>query len=94
MKLISPVFNHKGNIPLVYTCDGKDISPPLEISEIPEGPETLALIMDDPDAPGRTFVHWVAYDLEPTETIEENTSPGTEGLTDFGRKDYGGPCPP
>ncbi len=94
MRLTSPVFNHEGDIPAVYTCDGKDINPPLEISEIPEGTETLALIMDDPDAPGRTFIHWVAYDIEPAEAIEENTSPGTGGLTDFGRKDYGGPCPP
>jgi Raf kinase inhibitor-like YbhB/YbcL family protein len=94
MQLTSPAFSEGSEIPPRYTCDGEDISPPLEIAELPEGAESLALVMDDPDAPGRTFVHWVAYDIEPAGRIEEAASIGTGGLNHFGRKDYGGPCPP
>ncbi len=94
MRLASPVFSEGGGIPSRYTCDGEDISPPLEIADMPEGTESLALVMDDPDAPGRTFVHWVAYDIEPAPRIEEDSTPGVGGLSHFGTKVYGGPCPP
>ncbi len=94
MRLTSPVFSEGGEIPSRYTCDGEDISPPLEIEDLPEGAESLALVMDDPDAPGRTFVHWVAYDIDPADRFEEAASVGTGGLNHFGTKAYGGPCPP
>ncbi len=94
MELTSPAFNPGEMLPPVYTCDGKDINPPLEIKDIPPQAVSLALTMDDPDAPGITFVHWVAYDIEVTERIGEDSSPDTGGLNDFGRNDYGGPCPP
>ncbi len=93
MRLTSPAFSDGKAIPADYTCDGSDNNPPLVIGAIPPGAVSLALVMDDPDSPGRTFVHWVAYDIEVAERIEEGSHPGTGGLNDFGRTDYGGPCP-
>lgn len=94
MKLTSPAFDPQGFIPELYTCKGADISPPLQISEIPEGTQSLALIVDDPDAPMGTFVHWVLYDISPTTVIGADTAPGTQGINDFQNVRYGGPCPP
>jgi Raf kinase inhibitor-like YbhB/YbcL family protein len=94
MKLLSPAFGHEDFIPKKFTCQGNDINPPLVIENIPEGTKSLALIMDDPDAPGRGWVHWVLYDIPVTSEIKENSIPGKEGMNDFGRKHYGGPCPP
>jgi Raf kinase inhibitor-like YbhB/YbcL family protein len=97
MKLISPVFGQNQNIPEKYTCDGEDISPPLEVQEIPEGAKSLVLIMDDPDAPGGTWVHWTVWNIDPETTqIMENSVPedSVEGITSFGNTGYGGPCPP
>ncbi|MHC4480132.1 MAG: YbhB/YbcL family Raf kinase inhibitor-like protein [Planctomycetota bacterium] len=96
MKLSSAAFEDGGQMPLRYTCDGADASPPLEIEDVPEEAVTLALVMDDPDAPGGTFDHWVVWNI-PAETtcIAEGTEPeGVQGRTDFGRLGYGGPCPP
>ena len=96
MKLTSPAFDEGGDIPSKYTCDGADISPPLEISAVPAEAEALALVMDDPDAPGSTFDHWLVWNI-PTDvdSIPEDTEPeGVQGKTDFGRLGYGGPCPP
>ncbi len=96
MELKSPAFEKGGKIPAKYTCDGDDVSPPLEIVDIPEETETLALVMDDPDAPMGVFDHWVVWNI-PADTTElpEDTQPdGTPGRNDFGRLDYGGPCPP
>lgn len=96
MKLTSPAFEDGGNIPSRYTCDGDNISPPLEISEMPEGTAVLALVMDDPDAPMGTFDHWLVWNI-PKETtkIEEGIEPqGIQGRTDFAKTGYGGPCPP
>lgn len=96
MKLTSSAFDHGGNIPSVYTCDGKDISPPLTIEDVPAGAESLALVVDDPDAPGQTFDHWLVWNIPPeTTTISEGQQPkGTAGENDFGDLTYGGPCPP
>jgi Raf kinase inhibitor-like YbhB/YbcL family protein len=94
MKLISPAFEPQGVIPKEYTCQGSDINPPLLIEDIPSKARTLALIVDDPDAPMGTFVHWVLYDMPITKTINKNSAPGTQGINDFQRIDYGGPCPP
>lgn len=94
MKITSPSFEHNEPMPKTYTCDGEDINPSLRISEIPEEAVSLALIMDDPDAVSGTFVHWVVYGIPPQEEIGEDSVPGRQGMNDFGRKDYGGPCPP
>jgi len=94
MKLTSPAFKPNGMIPEEYTCDSKDISPALNIEDIPENTKSLALVVDDPDAPGRTFVHWVVYDMPVVSEIKKDDIPGKQGLNDFDKKDYGGPCPP
>lgn len=95
MQLTSPAFNHQETIPSKYTCDGTNINPPLAISGVPAGTRSLVLIVDDPDAPGGTFVHWVVYDIAPdTEAIHEGTEPGTVGTNNFKNAAYGGPCPP
>ena len=94
MKLTSPVFAHNTLVPAAFTCDGEDVNPPLEVSGIPAQAKTLALIVDDPDAPMGTWVHWVMFDIPLTGTIVEHSDPGTQGRNDFGRTTYGGPCPP
>jgi Raf kinase inhibitor-like YbhB/YbcL family protein len=94
MKLSSPEFEHNQAIPAKFTCQGKDVSPALVIEDIPKEAKALSLIVDDPDAPMGTWVHWVLYDIPLTDRIEENSIPGKQGLNDFGRKNYGGPCPP
>ena len=94
MKLTSPVFGNNELNPEKYTCQGTDINPPLIIDDIPKDAKSLALIVDDPDAPGMTWVHWVVFDIPTTSKIDENSIPGTQGINDFGRNNYGGPCPP
>ena len=97
MKLESPVFNSGEFIPSKYTCDGENINPELNILDIPQETRSLVLVIDDPDAPGKTFVHWTVWNISPkVKTIREDTVPeeAIEGLTDFGRPGYGGPCPP
>lgn len=102
MELTSPAFEENGMIPVKYTCDGPDVSPPLKWGATPSGTESLALICDDPDAPAGTWVHWVYYDIPATtEGLPENVMPdehpapgGTHGTNDFRRIGYGGPCPP
>jgi Raf kinase inhibitor-like YbhB/YbcL family protein len=96
MKLTSPDFENGGMIPREMTCDGKDLSPELLIDGVPERAKSLALIMDDPDAPSGTFVHWVVWNIPPgTNRIEHGKEPeGRQGTTGFGGRGYGGPCPP
>lgn len=94
MRLTSPAFENNGYIPKKFTCDGEDISPGLEISGIPDKTQSLALVMDDPDAPMGTWVHWVVFDIPVTNHIDENSIPGKQGINDFRRRNYGGPCPP
>lgn len=95
MQLTSKAFANNAPIPRKYTCQGADISPELSIEGVPEGSRSLALIMEDPDAPGRTFDHWIVYDIPAdTGTIGEGAPPGTAGRNDFGNDTYGGPCPP
>lgn len=96
MKLTSSAFEHNQNIPSKYTCDADDINPPLSIMEVPEGTKSLALLVDDPDAPVGDWVHWLVWNISPTTTeIAENNVPaGIEGTTDFDRTGWGGPCPP
>lgn len=104
--LSSKSFHHEGEIPKQYTCEGKDISPPLAWSGAPEKTKSFALIVDDPDAPDpaapqRVYVHWVLYNMPASasgldEAVASDKLPaGTgEGKSDFGRTGYGGPCPP
>jgi len=97
MKLTSPVFENNQYIPSKYTCDGEDINPPLEISEVPENARSLVLIVDDPDAPAGDWVHWTVWNISPeTTNIAENSVPAgaVQGMTDFGQAGWGGPCPP
>ncbi len=94
MKLQSVAFSHNGNIPQKYTCEGEDVNPPLEISNVPENTKSLALIMDDPDAPNGTFTHWLMWDFLANEAIGEGNTPGIAGINSFGNLGYGGPCPP
>ncbi len=100
--LASPAFRSGGLIPIRHTCDGADLSPPLRWSDPPEGTKSFALVVDDPDAPTRTWVHWVLYNVPAS--VRELTehapaggkvpSIGTQGVNDFGEVGYGGPCPP
>ena len=95
MKLSSPVLEKNKFIPRKYTCQGGDVNPPLFIEEIPSGTKSLALIVDDPDAPMGTFVHWVVYDIPTTTSrVDEDSVPGKEGVNSSGREGYVGPCPP
>lgn len=97
MKIESPVFAENQKIPAKYTCDGANISPPLKFSDVPKNTQSLALIMDDPDAPAGTWVHWTIWNIDPaTREIAEGTVPAgfIEGVTSFGKPGYGGPCPP
>ena len=106
LSLSSPAFAHGTAMPARFTCQGEDLSPPLETSGAPPGTKSLALIVDDPDAPDpaapqMVYVHWVLYDLPPqTVALAEGLAPdrmptGTQkGLNDWNRTGYGGPCPP
>ena len=94
-KLSSPAFADGADIPVRYTCDGDDVSPRLTWTGTPQGTRSIALIMDDPDAPRGTFTHWVIHDLPPELTeLGEGAALGTQGRNSFGRRGYGGPCPP
>ncbi|MGE5197383.1 MAG: YbhB/YbcL family Raf kinase inhibitor-like protein [Deltaproteobacteria bacterium] len=94
MKLKSPEFEYNKSIPKKFTCEGADINPELIIEDAPPGTKSMALIVDDPDAPMGTWVHWVVFDIPVVARIEENSVPGKQGRNDFRRKNYGGPCPP
>lgn len=106
LTLTSPAFEAGGDIPSIHTCEGDNISPPLNWTGVPAGTKSLALIIEDPDAPDpaapqRIFTHWVLYDIPPTATglapgVESKLlPPGTrEGYNDWKRAAYGGPCPP
>jgi len=104
MQISSASFSNNAPIPTQYTCEGRDVSPPLSWSALPEGTQSLVLIVDDPDAPDpaapkMTWVHWVLYNLPPdSQGLEENVRQlpigAGEGLNDWKRTGYGGPCPP
>ena len=100
MKLSSPAFAEGELIPTKYTCDGENVSPPLEWEGVPEQAKSLALIVDDPDAPSGVFVHWLLFQIPVTESgLKEgaggkNSKRGLHGKNGFGKAAYGGPCPP
>ncbi len=90
----SPVFEHNKHIPRKYSCDGEEVNPPLTVSNVPPEAKSLALIVDDPDAPRGTFDHWIVWNIPTAGKIEENTVPGDEGLNGAGQRGYVGMCPP
>jgi len=97
MEITSPVFKDGGDIPTKYACDGENINPPLVFSDIPVGTVSLLLKVEDPDAPGGTFLHWLIFDIPPEiGEIKENSRPDDSraGINDSGLTDYNGPCPP
>lgn len=97
MKLTSPAYKEGEHIPPQFTCKGKNVSPSLLISDVPQGTQSLALILEDPDAPFTTYTHWLLWNISPTtSTITENSIPigSITGTTSFGDQKYGGPCPP
>jgi Raf kinase inhibitor-like YbhB/YbcL family protein len=94
-RLTSPAFADGADMPVRHTCDGSNLSPPLTWTDVPEGTRSLALIVDDPDAPRGVFTHWVIYDVSPElRELGEGAAPATQGRNSFGRTGYGGPCPP
>jgi Raf kinase inhibitor-like YbhB/YbcL family protein len=106
LELTSSAFAHGGGIPRRYTCESDDFSPPLAWTNVPEGTQTLALIVDDPDAPDpakpqRVYVHWVLYNISPRAAgLDENAARGklptgaVTGINDWNKAEWGGPCPP
>lgn len=95
MTIDSPAFVHEQQIPERYTCKGKDVSPPLTFHDIPKDAQSLVLIVDDPDAPSGTFVHWVAFNIPPqTSSLSEGGKVPNQGKNSFKVNKYRGPCPP
>jgi Raf kinase inhibitor-like YbhB/YbcL family protein len=97
LKVSSPAFDNNGMISKKYGCGGDNVNPPLKIENIPPGAKSMALIFDDLDAPGGTYVHWILWNVDPkTKEIKENSVPegAVQGMNDFKRQNYGGPCPP
>lgn len=104
LSVTSPALEAGEQVPTAFTCDGADRSPPLEIGDVPEDAGALAVVVDDPDAPGGTFTHWLLWNLPPDRTsIPENVPAepvvdslggARQGANDFGDTGYGGPCPP
>ena len=102
LSISSPAFQDGERIPAKYTCQGQDISPPLKWSQVPNETQSLALIVDDPDAPSGVFTHWVIFNLPPDSrelpeavpAASQLPSSALQGKNDFGKIGYGGPCPP
>lgn len=95
LTVTSPAFENEGVIPIKYTCDGEGINPPLEITNIPEVVQSLAIIVEDPDAPHGTFDHWLVWNIPVTGSyVEENQNPGVSGNNSAGKTGYHPPCPP
>lgn len=97
MNISSPAFEENGKVPKRHTCDGENTSPPLIIAGVPAGAASLALIVDDPDAPAGTWVHWVVWGIGAgTREIKAGSLPAgaVQGVNSFRKNNYGGPCPP
>ncbi|CCB86168.1 MULTISPECIES: YbhB/YbcL family Raf kinase inhibitor-like protein [Parachlamydia] len=95
MEIASPAFEHEQKIPQKYTCEGEDLSPPLEFHNVPDGAKSLTLIIEDPDAPKGVFDHWIVWNLPPTtQLLEEGAHVPMEGKNGFQVDKYRGPCPP
>lgn len=93
LKITSDVFVENGYIPIKYTCDGENVSPPLTIDYLPSSAKSLAIIVEDPDAPIDTWVHWLIWNMPVSHYIKENKAHGREGVNDFSKHIYCGPCP-
>ena len=91
LRISTAAFNAGDRIPKQYTCDGENIPPPVSFRNPPGNSRSLAVVLDDPDAPGGLFTHWIVWNIPPAEA---SVMAGTEGTNDFGKKGYGGPCPP
>jgi len=97
ISITSPAFESGGDIPAKSTCNGANGNPPLHISGVPKETKSLVLIVDDPDAPRGLFTHWITWNIDPKTTeVAENSAPASaiQGMNDFGKRNYGGPCPP
>ena len=97
ISITSPAFESGGDIPAKFTCNGANGNPPLHISGVPKETKSLVLIVDDPDAPRGLFTHWITWNIDPKTTeVAENSAPASaiQGMNDFGKRNYGGPCPP
>lgn len=97
ISITSPAFQAGGDIPAKFTCNGTNISPELQISGVPSEAKSLVLIVDDPDAPNGLFNHWLVWNIDPKTTrVAEKSAPAAavQGTNDFGKSNYGGPCPP
>jgi Raf kinase inhibitor-like YbhB/YbcL family protein len=94
LEVSSPSFSANGNIPQPFTCEGENKNPALTVKNIPVGTKSLALIVEDPDAPSGTVYHWVAWNIDPSGNIPEKTVVGTQGKNTKGENGYMGPCPP
>jgi len=97
ISISSQAFQAGGDIPAKFTCNGTNVSPELQISGVPNEAKSLVLIVDDPDAPRGLFTHWIVWNIDPkTMRVSENSAPAgaVQGTSDFGKRNYGGPCPP
>ena len=94
LTITSPDFEHEGELPAKFTCDGDDINPTLNVQGIPDGTKSLAIIMEDPDVPLSTFNHWVMWNIEPGEVLAAGSVRGVQGNNSIGKNFYIGPCPP
>src|SRR5437588_4002440 len=97
ISITSPAFQAGGDVPAKFTCNGTNVSPELQIGGVPNEAKSLVLIVDDPDAPRGLFTHWIVWNIDPKTTrVAENSAPaaGVQGTNDFGKRNYGGPCPP
>src|SRR5688572_13362636 len=94
LKIESNAFTDNGNIPVKFTCHGENINPEIEISDIPAASKSLVVVVDDPDAPGGAYTHWIMWNIPVKSKIAENSAPGTQGLNDKNENKYTGPCPP
>ena len=97
LRISSPAFENNGTIPKKYGCEGENVNPSLKIERVPSGAKSIALVLDDIDAPRGTYVHWILWNIDPgTGEIKENSVPegAIQGVNDFKKRNYGGPCPP
>ena len=93
IQVSSPAFAANELIPAKYTCEGINVNPPMKLGRLPAKTKSLVIVVDDPDAPVNTWIHWIAWDIPATHLIKENTQVGTEGMNDFQHCGYEGPCP-
>jgi Raf kinase inhibitor-like YbhB/YbcL family protein len=94
LQVTSPSFEANGDIPAKFSCEGENINPALTIKNIPVQAKSLAIIVEDPDAPSGTVTHWICWDIDPVETISEKSVAGVQGKNTIGNNGYMGPCPP